>query len=217
MKVKICGITDIESALYAVQHGADALGFVFAKSKRRITPAKAREIIAQLPEHILKVGVFVNETKEEIEKIAAAARLTAIQLHGDEPPQFCQGFDLPVIKALSIGSQEDLKLIDQYDCDYLLLDSPVGKYRGGNGVSFDWSLLQEEKLQGKRIILAGGLTADNVSEAIAIAKPHMVDVSSGVETDGRKDLYKIRDFLVNVKKCRSEGIVVIEGGMEDLK
>lgn len=200
MKVKICGITDIKTALYAVHHGADALGFVFAKSKRRITPAKAREIIAKLPDHILlKVGVFVNETKENIESIAAEAGLTAIQLHGDEPPQFCRGFDLPVIKALSIGSQEDLRLIDQYDCDYLLLDSPVGKYRGGNGVSFDWSLLQEEKLQGKRIILAGGLTADNVSEAIMIAKPYMVDVSSGVETDGRKDLHKIKTFIVNAK------------------
>lgn len=215
MKVKICGITDIKTALYAVHHGADALGFVFAKSKRRITPEKAKEIISQLPAHVLKVGVFVNETKENIEKIAAQTGLTAIQLHGDEPPQFCQGFDLPVIKALSIGSHEDLELIDQYDCEYLLLDSPVGKYRGGNGVSFDWSLLQEENLQGRRIILAGGLTAGNVSEAITIAKPYMVDVSSGVETDGRKDLHKIQDFLVNAKnaaQCRAKGIVVIEGG-----
>lgn len=199
MKVKICGITDIKTALYAVHHGADALGFVFAKSKRRITPEKAKEMIAELPEHILKVGVFVNETKENIKKIAEATGLTAIQLHGDEPPQFCQGFDLPVIKALSIGSQEDLRLIDQYNCDYLLLDSPVGKYRGGNGVSFDWKLLHEENLQGRRIILAGGLTAENVREAITIAKPYMVDVSSGVETDGRKDVNKIRDFLGNAK------------------
>lgn len=202
MKVKICGITHIDSALCAVEHGADALGFVFAKSKRRISPAKAKEIIAELPEHILKVGVFVNETRENIEKIATEAGLTAIQLHGDEPPKFCQGFDLPVIKALSISSHEDLTAKDLYECDYLLLDSPVGKYRGGNGISFDWSLLQEEKLRGKRIILAGGLTAENVSEAITIAKPYMVDVSSGVETDGKKDLHKIRDFLVNAKKCR---------------
>lgn len=200
MKVKICGIMDVETGLYAVKQGADALGFVFAESKRKITAELAKEIIKQLPEHILKVGVFVNEKPEVIMEIFHQTGLTHVQLHGDESPEDCEAFSIPVIKALSIGTVADLGKIDQYYCDYILLDSPKGKYRGGNGVKFDWNLLSEFKEKDKKIILAGGLNPENIEEAINVAKPYMVDVSSGVETEGKKDLVKIQNFLAKAKR-----------------
>ncbi|RTR30985.1 phosphoribosylanthranilate isomerase [Robertmurraya yapensis] len=200
MKVKICGIMDVEAGLYAVENGADALGFVFAESKRKITPELAKEIIKQLPEHVLKVGIFVNEKPEVIMEIANQTGLTDVQLHGDESPEDCEAFSIPVIKALSIGTIADLGKIDQYGCDYVLLDSPKGKYRGGNGVKFDWSLLTGIESNGKKIILAGGLNPENIAEAIGIANPYMVDVSSGVETNGKKDLGKIQTFLARAKR-----------------
>lgn len=204
MKVKICGITDGETARLAVQAGADALGFVFARSRRQITPKKAKEIIASLPPKTLKVGVFVNERIEVIEEIAQLAGLTAIQLHGDESPEFCQQFSLPVIKAVSIKERKDLESIDLYRCEYILLDSPRGNYYGGNGVSFDWNLLAGMSFPGKKIILAGGLNEDNVQEAIAKVQPYMVDVSSGVETYGKKDWEKIKRFIERAKAKSKE-------------
>lgn len=200
MKVKICGITDLQTALFAIESGADAIGFVFAESKRRIETQKAREIISVLPDETLKVGVFVNETKEGIEKIVEETGINVVQLHGDETPEFCSGFSVPVIKALSIASEEDLQEIETYNCDYILLDSPKGKYRGGNGIAFDWRLLANVNLEEKKIILAGGLTIDNVETGIELADPYMVDVSSGVETDGKKDHEKIVHFIKTAKK-----------------
>ncbi|KAB2338104.1 phosphoribosylanthranilate isomerase [Cytobacillus depressus] len=199
MKVKICGISDIETALYAVESGADAIGFVFAESKRRVTPKLAKEIIKHIPDQVFKVGVFVNERADVIQQIVNETGINVIQLHGDEIPEFCEQFSIPVIKALSIGSSEDLNQLDKYSCDFYLLDSPRGKYRGGNGVAFDWSLLSEEQLKGKKIILAGGLSIENVAEAIQLAAPYMVDVSSGVETDGKKDVNKITKFIERAK------------------
>lgn len=199
MKIKICGITDLETALRAVSFGTDAIGFVFADSKRKIDPIAAGEISAQLPSHVEKVGVFVNESKEQIEKIIAQAKLTIVQLHGDETPEFCQSFSVPVIKALSIGSKEDLKQIELFTCEFLLLDSPKGKYRGGNGITFNWELLKELQGEPRKIILAGGLHEGNVGEAIKMVRPYMIDVSSGVETEGRKDINKIKDFIEKAK------------------
>lgn len=198
MKVKICGIRDVETATYAVEQGADALGFVFAESKRKVTLEQAKKITATLPESILKVGVFVNEEASEIERIVNTAGLTAIQLHGDESPQFCKQFFLPVIKALSISHSSDLKKIEAYSSEYILLDSPRGKYHGGNGVNFDWKMLSTFST-AKKIILAGGLNEENIAEAIRITRPYMVDVSSGVETNGEKDLQKIQRFIKKVK------------------
>ncbi|WP_163144491.1 phosphoribosylanthranilate isomerase [Bacillus sp. 22-7] len=206
MKVKICGIRDISTALSAIESGADALGIVFAESKRKITPEAAGEIIKELPRDVLKVGVFVNETKENIEEIASISGINVIQLHGDETPEFCSSFSLPVIKALSIGSPDDLSKLDEYACEYVLLDSPKGKYRGGNGVSFDWSILNENSMHDKKIILAGGLNPENVGEGIKAANPYMVDVSSGVETEGRKDLEKIKRFIDNAKRMEREEV-----------
>ncbi|WP_053366817.1 phosphoribosylanthranilate isomerase [Bacillus sp. FJAT-27245] len=200
MKVKICGIMDAQTARKAVEFGADALGFVFAESKRRISPDLGRDIIAHLPADIHKVGVFVNEPKQRIEEIADYCGLTHIQLHGEESPNFCKEISLPVIKAFNIGTPADLELVNEYACDGFLLDSPKGAYRGGTGMSFDWSILQDAELDGKRIILAGGLNSENVAAAIRTANPYMVDVSSGVETDGKKDLEKINDFILAAKQ-----------------
>lgn len=206
MKVKICGIKDIKTALSAIESGADALGFVFAQSKRRIAPEEAGEIIRQLPEDLLKVGVFVNETKENIEKIVEITGINVIQLHGDETPEFSGEFSIPVIKALNVGSAEDLSKLDEYSSEYFLLDSPKGKYRGGNGVSFDWSILNEKQFLDKKIILAGGLNPDNVAEGIKTANPYMVDVSSGVETEGKKDLGKIKRFIDKARSLEREEV-----------
>lgn len=200
MRVKICGITDVFTALQAVEYGADALGFVFAESKRKISPASAREIIDHLPLHVEKIGVFVNERKERIDEIIAEANLTMIQLHGDESPEFCESFSVPVVKALSINNKQDLEQLADYSNQWFLLDSPSGKYRGGNGTSFNWELLSGRHFTDKKIILAGGLAIDNVEQAIDIASPDMVDVSSGVETDGKKDVGKIKAFIEKAKK-----------------
>lgn len=199
MKVKICGITDLEMALHAVSFGTDAIGFVFAESKRKIDPIEAGKISAQLPGSVEKVGVFVNESKEKIEEIIELAKLTMVQLHGDETPEFCQSFSIPVIKALSIGSKKDLEQIDQFTCDYVLLDSPKGKYHGGNGTAFDWGLLDNLNAEPRNVILAGGLHAGNVEDAVKKVQPYMIDVSSGVETEGRKDVEKIKVFIEKAK------------------
>ncbi|MFE8702721.1 phosphoribosylanthranilate isomerase [Cytobacillus sp. FJAT-54145] len=200
MKVKICGITDLESALTAIESGADALGFVFAESKRKIDPLTAFEIISQLPREVLKVGVFVNESVENINKIIEKTGITSVQLHGDETPEFCTSFSVPVIKALSISETSDIERINGYHCDYILLDSPKGKYHGGNGTKFNWNLLSEVERPTRKIILAGGLNIENVAEAIEITYPYMVDVSSGVETNGKKDIEKIRQFIRAAKQ-----------------
>lgn len=200
MKVKICGITDMEAALAAVNAGADALGFVFAESKRKIEPEKARDIVRKLPSKVMKVGVFVNVAKAKIESIAEAVGLTHIQLHGDETPEFCKSLQLPVIKAIRIEDHESLKKIMEFPCEYVLLDGPKGIFYGGNGLKFDWSLAAKQNFAGKKIILAGGLTPDNVAEAVMLVRPYMVDVSSGVETDGKKDLHKVKEFLKNAKR-----------------
>lgn len=200
MKVKICGITDKFTAQFAVSHGADALGFVFAESKRRISPKQAKEIIAGLPENVLKVGVFVNENRHVIRQVVEETGLTTVQLHGDERPEACEGFSVPVIKAFSLSAVTDLEQITKYRCDTVLLDSPRGAYYGGNGMSFNWNLLKNTDLQGRRVILAGGLNPSNVEEAIQLVKPFMVDVSSGVESEGKKDKEKIRSFIEKAKR-----------------
>lgn len=204
MKVKICGIMDIETAKFAVLQGADALGFVFAESKRKISLEKAKEISEQLPSTILKVGVFVNEYPDIVQDIVEEAKLTGVQFHGDETPEYCNSFSVQVIKAISVATREDLEKIHGYQSDYILLDSPKGKYRGGNGLTFDWRMLNGFDADKKKMILAGGLDIENVSDAIRTIRPYMVDVSSGVETNGRKNLEKIR-FFIERAKSREDG------------
>jgi phosphoribosylanthranilate isomerase len=205
MKVKICGITDLTTALAAIDYGADAIGFVFAESKRRIPVERAKTIVAHLPKDILKVGVFVNEGKERIEEIASSVGLTHVQLHGDETPEFCDSISYPIIKAISIQGDQSLDRMEKFPCEYVLLDGPKGKYRGGNGLAFDWNCISENRINNKNVILAGGLHEENVEAAISLINPYMVDVSSGVETDGKKDLDKIQSFINKAKGSHTGG------------
>ncbi|UOQ87208.1 phosphoribosylanthranilate isomerase [Gracilibacillus salinarum] len=203
-QVKICGLQN-QLAIEAAA-GADFIGFVFAKSTRRVTIDEATELAKYVPDGVKKVGVFVNESMETIRTIAEQVNLDYVQLHGDESPAFCRDIGLPVIKAFEVRDPSDLEKVAQYDCDYYLLDSPGGKYRGGSGETFDWSIAKQYDFLQKRIILAGGLRPGNVQEAITEVMPHGVDVSSGVETDGEKDLDKIHAFIDAVKKGDKDGI-----------
>ncbi|WP_062106625.1 phosphoribosylanthranilate isomerase [Bacillus niameyensis] len=199
MLVKICGIMTEEAGVAACDLGADLLGFVFAESKREISPEKAAEIRRQLPESAKTVGVFVNETQENIIRIAETAHLDYVQLHGEESADFCRDLPYPVIKAFSIKKESDLDQLMDYDCDYYLLDSPGVQFAGGSGIPFDWNLLKEKHLPNEQLILAGGLNAENVQKAIEKVRPAIVDVSSGVEKEGHKDLAKIAEFIQKAK------------------
>ncbi|WP_242269815.1 N-(5'phosphoribosyl)anthranilate isomerase [Bacillus cereus group sp. BfR-BA-01408] len=202
MKVKICGITDMETAKRACEYGADALGFVFAESKRKITPGLAKEIIQELPANVLKIGVFVNESVEMIQKIADECGLTHVQLHGDEDNYQIRRLNIPSIKSLGVTSESDMKNAQEYETDYILFDSPKEKFHGGNGKTFSWELLAHmPKELREKTILAGGLNALNIEEAIRTVRPYMVDVSSGVETEGKKDVEKIKQFIIKAKEC----------------
>lgn len=202
MKVKICGITDVETAKHACEYGADAIGFVFAESKRKITPGLAKEIIQELPANVLKVGVFVNESVEVIQKIADECGLTHVQLHGDEDNHQIRRLNITSIKALGVTSEGDMKNAQTYEVDYILFDSPKEKFHGGNGKKFSWKLLAHmPKESREKTILAGGLNTINIEEAIQTVQPYMVDVSSGVETEGKKDLKKIKQFIKKAKEC----------------
>lgn len=201
VKVKICGITNLEDALEAVAHGADALGFVFfKKSPRYISPSKAKAIIKKLPPFISTVGVFVNENKKNIEKIADQTGINIIQLHGDERPQACRLLR-PVIKAFRVKSLECLEPLSKYKdkVSAFLLDTYTPEIFGGTGQIFNWDIAVEAKQLG-RIILAGGLTPENLEQAIRWVHPYAVDVSSGVEEEkGKKDHWKMKLFIERAK------------------
>ena len=202
VKVKICGITNIDDALTAVGFGADMLGFVFAESPRRISPEKARDIVKDVPPHIVTVGLFVNEDAQRVREITAAAGLRAIQLHGDESPEYVSGFSpdaLQVLKAFRVSGRDDLASINQYQCDAILLDTKVEGVAGGSGEVFEWEILEDTSFS-RPVILAGGLTPDNVAQAVERVHPYAVDVSSGVEcSPGRKDKELLRRFISNAK------------------
>ncbi|HSB34859.1 MAG TPA: phosphoribosylanthranilate isomerase [Nitrospirota bacterium] len=202
IKIKICGITNLEDALAAAAAGADALGFNFyKKSPRFIEPVKAAEIIAQLPPFIMPVGVFVNEREEKIREIQALTCMQAIQLHGDESPEFCQRLDGRVIKAFQVKDKESLQNMAHYRVAAYLLDSYREGVRGGTGVTFDWHLAVVAKTFGK-VILAGGLTPENVAEAVKLVQPYGVDVAGGVEREkGIKDHTKLRKFITEVRRA----------------
>ncbi|MDY6851249.1 MAG: phosphoribosylanthranilate isomerase [Thermodesulfobacteriota bacterium] len=198
VRVKVCGITNLEDALAAVRLGADALGFVFAPSPRRVTPKQAKEIINKLPPLVCTVGVFVNSPVQEILKIKELCGLDRVQLHGDETPGQAGQLGRGVIKALSVrpGSAPPA---DAYPSATLLLDTHVPGARGGTGQTFDWNLIKPLS-RSRPIILAGGLNPKNVTQAVAGVKPYAVDVSSGVESiPGRKDHDKIARFIKRAK------------------
>ncbi|AYC28443.1 phosphoribosylanthranilate isomerase [Paenisporosarcina cavernae] len=193
--VKICGLKEAEHVRAAVEAGADAIGFVFANSSRQITLSQAKNLIAEIPSHILVIGVFVNEDLHTIEEYANEIPLDYAQLHGDESIEFVESLRVPVIKAFSISSQEDVQRALNYPSDFYLFDTPGTTYRGGSGKAFDWNILANESIPKEKVILAGGLHADNVREAVQKIQPYMVDVSSGVETSKRKDTTKIHAFV----------------------
>lgn len=199
--VKICGITRLEDALAAAGAGAHAIGLVFyAESPRHVTPAKAGEIIRAIPPFITTVGLFVNASAAEVRSVLAEAPVELLQFHGEETPGFCRQFDRPFMKAVRVGPRVDLL---QYGRDYrdaqaLLLDAMVEGLRGGSGVTFDWNLIPRDL--ALPVILSGGLTAENVTEAVRRVRPLAVDVSSGVESaKGIKDASKIAAFMKGVR------------------
>ncbi|WP_010651858.1 phosphoribosylanthranilate isomerase [Oceanobacillus massiliensis] len=203
MLVKICGITSLESATTAADAGADFIGFVFANSKRKISPEKAASIAHSLPASVQKIGVFVNETAAYMNETAKTVGLDMIQLHGEEPAETAEQLTYPIIKAFP-ANIDTLQEINQYPCDYFLLDTPRASSRGGSGVPFDWSILENLRLDQSKFILAGGLTPENIGIAIHTVKPAAVDVSSGVETNGKKDPLKIRQFITRAKQTRKD-------------
>lgn len=201
IKIKICGITNLEDALYATECGADSLGFNFyKKSPRYIEPQKAAEIIAQLPPFVMTVGIFVNEYEDKIREIQQLTCIPTVQLHGDESPEFCQRFGGHVIKAFQVKDKESLKAMAHYRVGAFLLDSYRDGIRGGTGTTFDWHLAVVAKTFGK-IILAGGLTPENVAEAVMLVQPYAVDVAGGVEKEkGIKDQTKVKKFITEVRR-----------------
>lgn len=196
VRIKICGITNREDALHAAACGADALGFVFfAGSPRCVTTERARAISEALPPFVTRVGLFVNETPERIRAIVGECGLDAIQLHGDEPPEFCQELPLRVIKALRIKAAASLDGYEAFKVSALLLDAWAGGAYGGTGTAFNWELATGVA-RLRPVILAGGLTPANVAAAVRQVKPYGVDVSSGVESDpGKKDPEKVAQFI----------------------
>ncbi len=201
-KVKICGFTRLPDALAAVEAGADALGFMFfAGSKRNIAPAAAAQIIRALPPFVAKVGVFVNPSAETVRAVVAECGLDTLQFHGEETPEFCRQFaPLKVVKAFSIQNAESLKPLPDYAVDAWLLDSYVAGQRGGTGEKFNWDLACQAKELGRPVILAGGLSPENIADALQQVWPFGVDVSSGVESaPGQKDADLVRQFVEIVR------------------
>ncbi|MCM3744666.1 phosphoribosylanthranilate isomerase [Sporosarcina luteola] len=201
-KVKICGLMEPEHVQAAVEAGADAVGFVFAPSRRRVAIAQAKELARFIPDHVMKIGVFVNATQEELERAFREVPLDYVQYHGDETAEFIEKVGLPSIKVLSVRGSEDVAKVHDYETKYVLFDTPGVEFKGGSGKVFDWSLVEQD-VPTDRLILAGGLNSQNVKEAIRQVHPFMVDVSSGVEIDRRKDEALIREFVQAVKEEES--------------
>ena len=200
-RVKICGITRAEDAQAAVSHGADAIGLIFYEPSPRYLPhARAREIVERTPPFVATVAVFVNPSREAVERVVRECGVALLQFHGDEPPEFCGSFSVPYIKAARIRPGLDLlKYLSPYKTARAwMLDAFHDDLWGGTGGAFDWSVIPET--MAKPIILSGGLTAGNVAGAMRRVKPYAVDVSTGVEASkGIKDAEKIAAFIGAVK------------------
>ncbi|MGA8872930.1 MAG: phosphoribosylanthranilate isomerase [Candidatus Acidiferrales bacterium] len=206
VKVKICGITNWVDARRAVAEGADLLGFNFyAGSPRYVEPAKAKRIVSRLPKRISVVGVFVNESEQTMLEIARTVGLDALQLHGDETPAMVARLkrSFPVIKAIRVKQSLAVGQLQTYKAaTALLLDGFDAHQRGGTGRTFDWEIARRAKKYG-RVFLAGGLTPENVGEAIRAARPYAVDVCSGVEArPGKKDPARVKDLMRAVREAR---------------
>ena len=201
MKVKICGITSPEDARLAVDAGADALGFIFVEgTPRYLSPARAAAIIAALPPFVVPVGIFWDHPAGHVKAVAEECRLGALQFHGDEAPEAVAQHRLPAIKTIKLGAEADLDRLARYDVSAFLLDSPGRWSEGEAREPISWALARRAVDAGRRVILAAGLTPDNVAEAIRAVRPYAVDVNSGVEArPGVKDPEKVRRFVARAR------------------
>ena len=203
VKIKICGLTRVEDVQAAVEAGADAIGFVFTASPRRISIDKAIELSAYVPGGVSRVGLFLDQDRSEIERVTGSVPLDILQFHGNETEQECDCFKLPWLKAVVMENADSVKQAEQNfpGAAGLLLDSHSKGKRGGSGKSFDWSLSRSIE---KPVWLAGGLNADNVTRAIQTVRPYAVDVSSGVESEpGIKDPTRLKAFVKAVRQAEN--------------
>lgn len=201
VRVKVCGVTREQDAVAAAEAGADAIGLNFwSGSKRYVTPQRARDIVRAMPPLVQAVGVFVNATADEIRRVVDETGIGAVQLHGDEPPEACEGLRVPVIKAFRVDESTDFAAVARYPVQAVLFDAPGATF-GGHGTTFDWSLLPARV--DVPVVLAGGLTPENVADAVRMVRPWAVDVASGVETaPGLKDAERMRLFVRAAKEMR---------------
>jgi len=202
VRVKICGLTNVEDARVAVRAGADALGLIFAESPRRVTVEQARDIIREVSPYITTVGVFVDEPTEVIRQVVAETGLTAVQLHGSEHPDVVAELaPIACVKAFRIRDRADLEAMARYRVQGYMVDAFVPGLAGGTGKTVDWGLLEGFQAPGP-LILSGGLNPENVVEAVERVRPYAVDVASGVEAEpGRKDHGRVREFIARVRSC----------------
>ena len=205
IKIKVCGITNLADAEKALEFGADALGFNFyPPSARCITPEKARKILEELPERCCNVALFVNESKEKVHEIVACGEFaggrqafSGLQFHGEESADYCRGWPMKVIRAFRLKGKKSLEGMEAFPADFYLLDSWSPGY-GGSGTAFPWDWL--EGINPGKLILSGGLSIENVAEAVRRIHPYAVDVCSGVEArPGLKDHAKLKEFIVAAK------------------
>lgn len=202
MKVKICGITNIEDAKLASELGADAVGFIFYKnSLRYLEYSKAKDIIDELPSSILKVGVFVNEKIDEINDVSEILNLTNIQLHGEETPETVNQIYLPVWKAFRVSTGFDFDRVKEFNNCRIMLDTYSADEYGGTGETFNWDLIPPDLKQD--IILAGGISSNNIEKIYREVSPAWVDISSSLELQpGKKDHKKVKEFFTIINKLR---------------
>ncbi len=204
--VKICGLTDLSDTLDAIELGADYLGFNFyPDSPRYLSPEKARELFQDIPNNIRKVGVFVNEDIQRVLDLAIELELDLLQFHGDETPEELNPLGRPWYKAFRMKDESVLQEIPKFHCEWALTDAYSEKAYGGTGLTTEWDLVHQVEKLGKKIVLAGGLTPENVAIAVATVRPMMVDVASGVEAEpGRKDRIKMEMFIHRAKSALRE-------------
>lgn len=200
VRVKICGVTSVADARAAVAAGADMIGLNFYPgSKRCVSLERAREIVAVLPQHVWKIGVFVNATRDEIERVCTQLHLDAIQLHGDEPPEMTRGFAVPVVRALKLRAADDAaRAVERFAAEYYLCEGDAGAAYGGAGANFEWDWARA--VPRERLVVAGGLTPENVAAAVRALRPFAVDVASGVESaPGVKDPARMAALVAHAK------------------
>ncbi|MFH1449923.1 MAG: phosphoribosylanthranilate isomerase [bacterium] len=200
VKIKICGITNLEDALECTKLGVEALGFIFAESKRKISQEVAKEIISQLPPFVTTVGVFVNEEQRRVEEVARYCHLDVLQFHGDESFQYCQRFiNYKIIKSFLVKERDSLKEIRRFLVSAYLFDTFEEGIYGGTGRSFNWQILKGNSFE-RPIIISGGLNSQNVTSCLELLNPYAIDVGSGVEKyPGKKDKEKLKEFIKKVR------------------